>query len=457
MAGIAERLSSYAVSLKYRDLPSSVVHEVKRRAIDSLGCALGAYSSPPARIVRTVASRVPVEGGSILLGTSFRTTPDLAAFVNGTMVRYLDYNDTYLSREPAHPSDNLPALLAVGEMEGVSGKEVLLAAALAYEVQCRLCDAASLRERGWDHVTYGPFSTALAVSKLMGLSEEQISEALSLAGVANNALRQTRVGEISLWKASAFANASRNGVFAALLAREGMTGPSEIFEGEMGFWRQVSGPFDLPSLGGERGVPFRILDSSLKFYPAEYHAQSGIEAALRLRSRLPDPAGIEAIRVRTFDVAVEIIGRGEEKWDPRTRETADHSLPYLVAAALLDGTIGEEQFTPERIRDPRLLETVQKVEVVESPEMSRRYPEAVPTEVEVVLERGETLREEVTYPRGHPRNPMSDTEVEEKFRSLTRGWLSPEKQEEALGLLWELEKVGDWSSLFPLLTVEAAP
>ena len=200
---LTERLARYTHSLRYDDLPGEVVHEVKRRLIDSLGCAFGAWNAKPYRIAREQAQSVRVSGGATIWGTGHKTSPDLAAFANGTGVRYLDFNDTYLSKEPAHPSDNIAAVLAVGETTGASGKRVIHAIVVAYEVQCRLCDAAALRPRGWDHVTYGPISSTLGTAKVLNLSVSQTAHAAALAGVANVALRQTRVGEVSMWKACA--------------------------------------------------------------------------------------------------------------------------------------------------------------------------------------------------------------------------------------------------------------
>src|SRR5687768_7303001 len=185
---LAERLAEFAIGLKFEDLPAAVVHEVKRRIIDSLGCALGAWRAEPCEMARSVASTFSAERGATLLGTSHRVPPDWAAFANGCLVRYFDYNDTYLSKEPAHPSDNIPAALAVTEAEGASGRELILAIALAYEIQCRLCDAASLRARGWDHVTYGAFSSAIAAGRLMRLDRERMRHAIGIAGVASAAL-----------------------------------------------------------------------------------------------------------------------------------------------------------------------------------------------------------------------------------------------------------------------------
>ena len=442
---VSEYFSQYAHSLRFVDLPKDVIHEAKRRIIDSLGCALGAYDAEPCTIVRKVAQSIGISKGATVLGTSNKTMPDLAAFANGTMVRYLDCNDTYLSKEPAHPSDNIPAMLAVAEAEGAKGKDIITAIILCYEIQCRLCDAASLRARGWDHVTYGAFSTALGAAKLMGLTKEQMNNAICLAGVANIALRQTRVGELSMWKGAAFANAARNGVFAAQLAGGGMTGPSPIFEGERGFMRLVSGQFKLEEFGGKNSH-FKIIETYIKHFPVEYHAQSAVEAALDLRKRLQEDLGknfirsIKSVEIQSFDAAIEIIGSGKERWSPQTRETADHSLPYCVAVALVDGKVGSEQFSPKRMIDPQLHDFLQKVTVTEDENFTRTYPEKMSNRVIIGTDSGREYKEEVDYPRGHPRNPMKDDQVQRKFRSFARRRLSGARMEKLLERIWNLEK-----------------
>ena len=458
---LAERLARYCQTLCYDDLPVAVVHEVKRRVLDSFGCALGAWTAQPCRIARQLASAIKVPHSATLWGTDHRTLPDLATFANGALVRYLDFNDTYLSKEPAHPSDNIAAVLAVGETARASGKRVIQAIALAYEVQCRFCDAAALRPRGWDHVTYGPFSSALAAAKVMKLSDAETLQAVNLAGVANVALRQTRVGDLSMWKACAFSNAARNGMFAALLAQRGMTGPSPIFEGEKGFMTLVSGPLDLSLFGGEEGpsgpVPFKILDTYIKRYPVEYHAQTAVEAALAIRADMLKIEGIDAlatitdIEVGSYDVAIEIIGRDPEKWRPRTRETADHSFPYCVAVALLDGKVTLHSFESKRLADPALHELMQMLRVVPQPEFVGRYPQAMPTRITVRTKTGNAYVQQVDYPLGHPKNPMSDREVEDKFRLLATGKIDRRRINKVIGMVWKLDQLNDISALMPLL------
>ena len=458
---LADRLVRYCQALCYDDLPSAVAHEVKRRVIDSLGCALGAWNAPPCRIARQLAQAVKVSRGATLWGTGQRTLPDLATFANGTLVRYLDFNDTYLAMEPAHPSDNIAAILAVGEASRASGKRVIQAIALAYEIQCRFCDAAALRPRGWDHVTYGPFSSALAAAKVLKLSDVQTLQAINLAGVANIALRQTRVGDLSMWKACAFANAARNGVFAAMLAQRGMTGPSPIFEGEKGFMKLVSGPLELPAFGSEKGPSdsgtFKIVDTYIKQHPVEYHAQTAVEAALAIREDICKVEGVDAlagvteVEVGSYDVAIEIIGRDPEKWRPHTRETADHSFPYCVAVALLDGRVTLRSFEAKRLNDPLLHELMQKVRIVAEPEFVGRYPQTMPTRITVRTKAGKEFVTQVDYPLGHPKNRMSDHEVEDKFRRLTAGKLDRARTKKVIETVWKLDQLEDISALMPLL------
>lgn len=453
MGNLAERLSAYAAGLRFEHLTPEAVHEVKRRLLDSLGCAMGAYPSEPATIARRLALKTSSTFPATVIGTKHKSSPELAAFSNGVHFRYLDYNDTYLSKEPAHPSDNLAAVLAVAEPVKAGGRDIITATVLAYEIQCRMCDAASIRARGWDHVTYGSFSTSLAAGKLLGLNAEQLTHAQGLAGVPNNAMRQTRVGMLSHWKGCAFANASRNGVFAALLASYGMTGASEVFEGEMGFWKQVSGPFEIDTLGGG-GESFMIEKTYIKYYPAEYHSQSAIDAALTLREQLTGGVDtIERITVETFNAAVEIIGGEPEKWRPTTRETADHSLPYCVAVALKEGKVTLNSFNDAHLNDESLLALVQKIEVRANAELNAKYPDGIPNLIRIHLRGGGVLEQEVTFPRGHARNPMTDAEVETKFKSLAEPLLAPAVITEILDRCWNLEAQTDIGELLALFDV----
>ena len=461
---LAHRFAEYATALRYEDLPADVVHEAKRRVIDSLGCALGAYDAEPCVVARDVAGAFSAARGAVLWGTRHVAPPDWAAFANGCLVRYLDYNDTYLSKEPAHPSDNIPAAFAAAQAHGAGGSELIAAIVLAYEVQCRLCDATSIRAIGWDHVTYGAFSSALAAARLMKLGAERTRHAVNIAGVTSAALRQSRVGELSHWKGCAFANAARHGVFAALLASRGMTGPAPIFEGEKGFQKLVSGPlpiaapFAAPSASGQSSprVPpdgFMMTKTSIKCWPVEYHAQSAVEAALALRPKIRNVAEIESVVVESHDAAVDIIGSEPEKWRPASRETADHSLPYIVAAALADGEVTQHTFAPQRYTDPALLELVARVEVRRHKELSGLYPHTVGNIVSVRLRGGQTVTRRVDHACGFVRNPMSDRQVEAKFHNQADPVLGRGRAELLLEYCWKLEKADNLDAFVDLMEV----
>ena len=461
---LAHQLAHYACSLQFEDLSKEVVHEVKRRVIDSIGCALGAWNEEPCVIARNVASEFSAKAGSTIIGTTHKAPPDWAAFATGCCIRYFDYNDTYLSKEPAHPSDNISAALAVAESLGVNGRELITAIALAYKVQCRLCDAASIRARGWDHVTYGAFSTALASARLMRLDPEKTRHAVNIAGVACAAFRQARVGELSHWKGVAFANAARHGVYSALLARAGMTGPAPIFEGQMGFEKQLGvslgnvGAAFAPRRGKEEnvqrstsniqrsmeekgeGTAAMILKTSIKYWPAEYHSQSAIEAALALRKQIADLTQVKSMTIESHDASVDIIGSEPEKWKPETRETADHSLPYITAIALIDGEVTNKQFEPERFADRKIWKFLENVKVERNAELSAMYPDAVANIVHVDLADGRRLTKRVDYPLGHAKNPLKDSDVEGKFRALVVPALGEKGAREIVDLVWKLDE-----------------
>src|SRR5262245_10585394 len=457
---LARRLADYGCQLRFEDLPPPVAHEVKRRFIDSIATACGAMDAEAYHIARRCATRFSSTPSASLFGGG-SSSMEWATFVNGLLIRYLDYNDTYLSLEPAHPSDNIAAVLAASDWAGSSGRDAIVATAQAYETQCRLCDAASLRKHGIDHVTYGALSSCAAACKLFGLDAEKTTHALGIAGVCNVALRQTRAGELSMWKGCAFANAARNGVFAALLAAEGMTGPAPIFEGELGLMKLVTREtVDLPRLGGP-GEELMINRTYIKCWPAEYHSQSAIDAAFQLRPEVSKEKGrwpaevvrqVQSLDIHTFNAAVDIIGKDPEKWRPRTRETADHSLPYCTAVALVDGEVTDAQFAESRFTDPVLLELVGKTQVHRDAELNKRYPNGIPNRLTLKLADGRVLVREVEFPRGHAHNPMTDAEVEQKFRSMVEPRYGKEKADRIVAACWGLEKLKNATDLVRLVS-----
>ena len=456
MDRILDFLSEYASGISYEKLPERVVHEVKRRAIDSLGCAMGSYNMGPPNIARAHAVEVGSNPGATVLGTRHRTAPELAAFANGVMVRYSDFNDMSVGRKAGHPSDNIPAVFAAAEYVGADMRSTIAGIVLAYEVQDRVGDVCEpVIDGGWDYVVYTNFAAAAGAGKVMGLTRVELANALALAVVPNGPMFQTRVGQLSMWKGCAAANAARNGLFAALLARRGMTGPDQAFEGSCGFNKQYGVTVKLPTFGGG-AVPFTIEHSRFKAYPCDYEAQCCVTPAAALhkalQSRMDD---VERIEIETYEHGVQCSADTPDKWNPTTRETADHSLPYVAAVALSRGTVWVDDFTEERIRDPKVHALMQKIEVRAIDEFNRAWPEAYPFRITVTMKSGQKHVEEVYYAKGHPKNPMTDQEVEAKFRRLAEPVMGQAAAGRALHVLWQMEKMRSMQELLSLFVLES--
>jgi len=456
---LSRRLAEWASSLSYEDIPGEVIEEVKKRVLDTLGVALGAFNEDPVRISRWIAeSSSGGRLGATIWGTNYRSPADHATFTNGCAARYFDFNDTYLSKEALHPSDTIPAVFAAAEIAGADGRRVIEGITAAYEVAARLADAYSIRGRGWDHVVYIAVASAVGAGKVLGLDSHWMEHAINHALTSNWALRQTRAGELSMWKGCAAANAARNGLFAALLAWRGMTGPAPIFEGEFGVFRVAlcGESFELGTLAGEEGAGFKVMETSIKYWPVEYHAMSAVEAALKIVKKHGgiDPDRVEAINVKTFDVAYKIIVKDPEKWDPKTRETADHSLPYIIAAALIDGGVWLETFKPERYlaEDVRRLMSKMRIEV--DPEHDALYPTGIKNTIEAVFTDGTKAVESSAYPPGHFKNPLDREGVEGKFWKLVKGLVSEDRAKEAVSQVWRLEDLDTINTILSNLVIE---
>ena len=455
MPTIAEQMSSWTVALHYSHLPAGVAHLAKRMIIDTIGCAIGAYTSEPSKIARDLAATVTSAQPCTVIGSGQATSPDLATFANGVMIRYLDYNDGYTSQESGHPSDSIAAVLAATEMADLGGRRAITATVAAYETFCRLGDAATLRYRGYDHVTNGCIASILGATRSLGLSEEQTHQALNLGIAPNIALGQTRGGVLSHWKGCAYANASRNAVFATMLAQRGLTGPAPIFEGEHGFFRAVTQePYTLETFGGG-DIPYKITECSIKRFPLGQYSQTVVQAALEAREKMPAVVvdEIAEVNIRTLQKAIDIMAGDEEKWDPKSRETADHSMPYTTAVALTYGQVHQSHFDEQYYRSRQLLDLTGRVKVAASAEADRRAPEAMLCDVEVVIKSGERYTAEVPYHKGHYKNPMTDAEVEAKFRSLAQDLLSPAQTDALLEKLWNLEQVEDIGEVIRLTRI----
>jgi len=450
MDATTELLSDYACRLTYERLSPEAVHQVRRTLLDTLGCGIGAFDGEPASIARRMAGRVQGDPSARILGTRQRTSTDLAAFANTALVRYLDCNDTHAARGTGHPSDMIPAVMATAEGRRAGGRDVITAIAAVYEAFCRLADKVPLK--GWDQGIFVAVGAACGAGKILGLDRAAMGHAISIAITSGVPLGVTRIGELSMWKGCATAAAVRTAVFAAGLAAEGMTGPGGPFDGRDGLWQQLQ--LEAPKWerfgGGDES--FRITDTSFKAYPSVVHTQGPIGLVLQLRKEIP-VAQVESIRIATYGEAVRRTAAEAEKWDPATRETADHSIPFLVAAALQDGEVTPATFAPARIKDPALRPLIKKLTVVEDPEFTRRYPGESCTRVEVTTTDGRQVAAETRHPKGHSRNPLTDGEVEWKFRGLAGGALGAPGCDRVLAEVAGLDRASTLDALFESLVI----
>ncbi|MGH7117667.1 MAG: MmgE/PrpD family protein [Acetobacteraceae bacterium] len=423
-----QKLAEFVAAARLSALSAAALQQLKIRALDTVGVAIAALDGDPIARIRRLTETLGGRPLATLIGGG-RTAPDRAAFFNTALSRYLDYMDSYLAvGETCHPSDNLFAVLAASEMRGTTGAEFLCALAIAYQVQIRLSDVAPVRHKGFDHTTQGAYAAAAGVAKALGLPAEQVAHAIAISGTANNALRVTRTGALSHWKGLAYPNTAMAATHAALLAAHGITGPAEVFEGNKGFKEAIAGPFDIDwqkeNLEG-------VLKTIVKKYNAEIHAQSALDAALELR-RTPgfSSESVRQVRLRTFRVAYQIIGGGEEgdKLVVRTKEEADHSLPYMLAVALIDGKVEPEQYAPSRIVAPDVQSLLRRVTVTPDPALSAEFPERMPADLEVELQGGTVLSATRKDYHGFHTKPFSWQAAREKFDRVTARFLTSTDQ-----------------------------
>ncbi len=402
---LTEKIYAYSNELMDKKPSYEISEEIKKRIVDSLFVSFGAKDAEPVKIAMKML--LPSKGklNARIYFTNKKASVDVATFINGCLTRFLDYNDTYLSKEALHPSDNIPALISMGSSKDFDGESLIRSTYVSYQILGALADAVSIRERGWDHVTFISISSAAGLAALLDLDDKKFIHTLNLAINNNISLRQTRAGELSMWKGCTAGNAARNSIFAVMLAMGGFTGPGPIFEGEMGFFKQVSGEFDLDL------TKDRVLKTMIKNYPVEYHAMSAVEAALHLRKNIK--GFIRRIDITTFDVAYRIIIKDPEKLRPQTKETADHSMPYIVAYTLNYGEPDLDSYDKKFLKDGKIISLIDKMTFKVSEDYNRMYPEYLPVKIDILTNEG-LFSQESTIPKGHFRNPFTWDDLKEK-------------------------------------------
>jgi 2-methylcitrate dehydratase len=438
---MVEQLAQFVVGSSFDDLSEAARQQLKIRTLDSLGCAIGALDGEPVRAIRRQIEDFGGADHCTLIGGG-HTAPDRAALYNSALVRYLDFNDSYLAPgETCHPSDNVGSILAASEYTGGGGRDLQAALAVAYQVQCRLSDVAPVRAKGFDHTTQGSYAVAAGVSRVLGLDRTQTANAIAMSGTALNALRVTRTGTLSHWKGLAYPYTAFGGTFAAFLAMRGVTGPPEVFEGNKGFMDSIAGPFEID---WSREDLERVTRTNVKKYNAEFHSQSALEGVLELRAAYNLTGDeVERIDVEIFDVAYNIIGGGEEgsKTNVEIKEQADHSLPYMIAVAILDGEVTPAQYEPDRIRRNDVQALLRRVHIQPSETYNRRFPAEMPCRLTIALDDGSQLSVEKEGYEGFYARPMRWERVVAKFENLSAPYTSASLRGEIVDAVAGLDSI----------------
>jgi 2-methylcitrate dehydratase len=438
-----ERLAQFAVSATYDDLSETAREQLKIRILDALGCGIGAIESEPTQIIRKNIAEFDTDGKCTLLAGG-RACPEHAAFYNGAAVRYLDFNDSYLAKgETCHPSDNLAPILAAAEYTCANGRDLMTALAVSYQVQCRLSDVAPVRAAGFDHTVQGAYAVAAGVARLLGLETGKAANAIAISGTALNALRVTRTGKLSHWKGLAYPHMAACSTAIVFLARLGITGPLEVIEGEKGLMDAITGLFEID---WSREDLDRVKRTVLKKYNAEIHSQTAIEGVLELKQRHHFHADeVEEINLETFDVAYHIIGggaEGDKTADITTKEQADHSLPYILAVAVLDDTVMPEQYQRDRIRRSDVQDLLRRVTVKPNPSYSERFPNEMPCRIGIRLRDGRTLAKEMRDYPGFFTHPLTWDMAFAKFECLAEPYVAPTDRRAIADAVFNLENTG---------------
>ena len=448
---MVRRMVDLAAGLEYEHLPEAAVHAAKARLIDSMGVAIAALDAPPVRASSRIAQPTTGRYRARLLGAGTATTPDMAAFVNGTMVRYLDFNDAYRTLDASHPSDNLPGVLAMTEALGAGGRDFILALGISYEIQCRFTDDVPFNDAGWDQPVVGAMACALACGRLLGLDRAQLAEAVALASVPFLCTYQTRAGELSMWKGCAGPNGARNGIFAALLAAEGLTGPYHPFEGVFGIWNQTTGrPFEvsLPPPGPMSTCG--LMQTNIKTYPVRDSCQLPIDTALDLRAKI-GASDIASLHISTYRSAYEGAVKDPELWAPGTRETADHSMPFSVAAALLDGVVTPDTFEESRFLNADVLSLIGRTDIEVSVDYSRQTPGLRNCLIEATARDGSRVTAHRTLSQAQIERGIDDADLVAKFHRCAQTRMDETRRGRFLELAWSLEEQRDVGTLVDTL------
>jgi 2-methylcitrate dehydratase len=449
---ITATMARWAASLRYEQLSAEAVREAKRYLLDSLGCALGGYRQHDVTIALSVLDEIAGPGPATVIGSGKRIDPVSASLANALMVRVMDYNDIYWQQDPSHPSDIIPAAMACAERAGGDGRELIVGIVLGHEFEMRLCECAfpGIRERGWHHATLTAFASPIVAGRMLGLSPEQIQHAIGISGSRHATLGAVTAGKLTMMKNTVDPLATQSGVLAALLAEKGYSGPEHAIDGKEGLAHCLKPEWKLEILTDGLGESWRILRCGMKAFPTEALTHAPISATLELvKQHDLAPEQVLEVHIRSLARAADILA-DPSKYDPRTKETADHSLPYVIAAAVAERQVTPLQFTDAKIMDPVIREQLHKVKVVADPEIEAVFPRLQRVVVKITATDGRTFEKQLDYPKGDPRHPLTDAEIEEKFDALAEPVMTAAARQRLKDAVWNLERAGQAAELMAL-------
>ncbi len=438
---ITRQMADFVLSLEYADLSSAVLHEARRFTLDSIGCAFAALNNPDMLAAHRYVSKLGGRADSTIIGSGLKTNAADTAFMNSLLVRALDYNDIFWEQDPSHPSDILPAIWATAEKANRSTRDLLLASVIAYELECRWCLAAKpgIREIGWHHASLTQFVSPFVAGLMLGLDRDQMVAAAGISGSSHFTLGGVVAGHLTNMKNSADPMAVEAGVRAALLAAEGYSGPLQVIEGKEGLFEVINSvQWDTDVLGMFSDKEFMILKCGYKAFPTEALTHQPISAALLIREKHNlSPDDIQSVLVETTTRGADILSDAS-KFDPQTKETADHSLPYCIAAALADGHVLPSSFEQEKIFQANIRALLKKITVKADREIDNLFPKVKRARVTITTQKNETFTEIVDYAKGSPENPLTDQELIAKFEANCQNVVPANQQQRIIDECMEL-------------------
>ena len=449
---ITATMARWASSLRFEQISGEAVREAKRYLLDSLGCALGGYRQHDVTIALSVLDEIAGPGPATVIGSGKRIDAVSAALANALMVRVMDYNDIYWQQDPSHPSDIIPAAMACAERAGGDGRELIVGIVLGHEFEMRLCECAfpGIRERGWHHATLTAFASPIVAGRMLGLTPDQMQHAIGISGSRHATLGAVTAGKLTMMKNTVDPMATQSGVLAALLAEKGYSGPEHVIDGKEGLAHCLKPEWKLETLTDGLGASWRILRCGMKAFPTEALTHAPISATLELiKENDLAPEQVKEVHIRSLARAADILA-DPSKYDPRTKETADHSLPYVIAAAVAERQVTPLQFTDAKIMDPVIREQLHKVKVVADPEIEAVFPRLQRVVVKITATDGRTFEKQLDYPKGDPRHPLTDAEVEEKFDALAEPVMTAAARQRLKDAVWNLERAGSVAELMAL-------